>query len=82
MKFKKIISTFLAVLMLISACTMLVNAEGEESAPRAYQYRTDSTTSLMQTRPSTYTFFDDDYMYKTGEYEYVDENKKTISGSD
>lgn len=80
MKFKKIISTFLAVLMLISACTMLVNAEGEESAPRAYQYRTDSTTSLMQTRPSTYTFFDDDYMYKTGEYEYVDENKKTISG--
>ena len=56
MKFKKIISTFLAVLMLISAFTMFVNAEEEAAAPRAYQYRTDSATSLMKKRPDMTTF--------------------------
>ena len=77
MKFKKIISTFLAVLMLIGSCTMLVNA-AEEEAPRAYQYRTDSGMSLMK-RNSDKTK-NDEYLYKTGEYEYKDENNRTISG--
>ena len=77
MKFKKIISTFLAVLMLIGACTMLVNAE-EEEAPRAYQYRTDSVTSLM--KKNTDKTKNDEYLYKTGEYEYKNENNQTISG--
>ena len=78
MKIKKIISTFLAVLMLASACTIAVGAE--DTAKKEYQYRTSSTKSLMKKNTDTSSNgFLDEYLYKTGEYETQDEDGNTVT---
>ncbi len=64
MKMNKIISLLLAVLMLASAFTVLVGAAGEEG--RKYEYRTNSTTSLLA--KLTGTVDGEEYAYKTGQY--------------
>ena len=65
MKMNKIISLLLAVLMLAGAFTVLVGA-AEATDVRQYEYRTNSTTSLLA--PAKDTSDGDEYAYKTGEY--------------
>ena len=68
MKWNKIISTLLAVLMLMSTFAVVIGAEGEEEK-KPYTYNTNSTTSLMKPNPATNSGTNrDPYMYKTGEY--------------
>ncbi len=87
MKFKRIISTFLAVLMLMSACAVVAGAE-EGETPREYTYNTNNTTATMDYKKGTYTAKDGtiytietaedkiaimDYRYGNEDYElYVD----------
>ena len=44
---KRIISTFLAVLMLVSALSMVVSAEGDTSSAPVYEYNTNRVTPTM-----------------------------------
>ena len=76
MKWNKIISTLLAVLMLMSAFSVVIGAEGEEETKKPYTYNTSSTSSLMKPNPSTTSGNNKDpYLYKTGEY--LDANGET-----
>ena len=83
MKCKRIISTLLAVVMLMSALCIVVGAEGEE-AVKEYTYYTNSTTSLMQKNQKSSAWTQsgdpdaDPYLYKTGQYELPDGTKGTI----
>ena len=69
MKWNKIISTLLAVLMLMSTFAVVIGAEEGEEEKKAYTYNTNSTTSLMMANPTPNAGNNKDaYMYKTGEY--------------
>lgn len=65
MSMKRIISTFLVVLMLVSSLSLVISAEetSDTQAP-VYEYNTSRVTSTMN--------------YLTGEYERKDENGKVI----
>lgn len=67
MKMNKIMSLLLAVLMLFSSFTVLVGAEGEEV--RKFEYRTNSTTSLLAPLSTAGEVDGEQFAYKTGQYE-------------
>ena len=75
MKAIKLISTLLAVLMLISAFTVIVGAEDAEGP--VYSTNTGNGNSLMKYDKET-----DTYAYKTGEYLDADGNVKVIQTAD
>ena len=78
MKMKRIISTLLAVVMLMSALCLVVGAEGEAEV-KEYTYNTNSSTSLMQKNPEAETNPSaDQYLYKSGKYQLPDGTKGTI----
>ncbi|MBQ9085659.1 MAG: cell envelope integrity protein TolA [Clostridia bacterium] len=79
MKWNKIISTLLAVLMLMSTFVVVIGAEGEEEK-KPYTYNTNSTTSLMAPNPNTNSGTNKDpYLYKTGQYLDANGETKVIS---
>ena len=68
MKMKRIMSLLLAVLMLLSAGTILISAADDPSNDEPYTYNTGDGKSLMlETKQIT-----EPYAYKTGEYELAD----------
>jgi len=75
MKMKKIISTFLAVLMLLSAGTLLMSAAQVEAQDEGYTYLTGNGKSLMMATGDTTNPYD--YMY--GNYMLEDGTEGTIA---
>ncbi len=65
MKMKKIISTFLAVLMLLSAGSLFMSAAQVETEDEGYTYRTGNGNSLMEYTGDS----SNPYEYMTGLYE-------------
>ena len=80
MKLKKILSSLLAVLMLVGALPLTVGAEEET---KEYTYRTNSYTSLMNYNKASE---DDDtldkYYYKTGKYTNEDGVTDTVDSAE
>ncbi len=68
MKMKRIISSLLAVLMILSAGTMLISAAETTDEANAYTYNTGDGVSLMANSGMAL----EPYAYKTGEYELSD----------
>ncbi|MBO5938094.1 MAG: hypothetical protein J6Q82_01155 [Clostridia bacterium] len=74
MKMKRIISSLLAVLMILSAGTLLIGAAETNGEAEAYTYNTGDGQSLMA--PSGMAL--EPYAYKTGEYSLADGSKGVI----
>ena len=74
MKMKKIISTFLAVLMILSASTVLMSAAQVEAQDEGYTYNTGNGKSLMMATGDNANPFD----YMGGAYILDDGTEGTI----
>lgn len=69
MKMKKIISTFLAVLMILSASTLLMSAAQVETEDEGYTYNTGNGASLMMAtgdNTNPYDYMNGIYMFADG----------------
>ena len=82
MKIMKLISTLLAVLMLVSAFTVLAGAEDGAANGPVYSTNTGNGLSLMKPNTDAQTKEDDPYLYKTGEYVDADGNTKVIENAE